>query len=360
MLKNELKKIFLKRGFLFVVLFLLILEIGCSLISLNEIFETKKDKEKYIDFISIYEGVVSEEKKERIEMENELYSNANQNKETLKIELENGSISLEEFNERSMQITEYLAGKEVFEVFYEECEYAFSDSANRQIINTKICNWLFGKEKLDLFYVITIIICVLISVIAENESNFISIKNTCKKGNEKLYYLDLNICYFYAGGVSLLLSLIRLFLALSYCGKVNFSASLQSLALFENSEYDISLFQGFLIISMLKMLGGVAFSALCVIAGYYVKSSLNVLFFSLFVAIIPPYVFSSPILYYIAPVSLLISNGYFFGDVVVSGNDVGGTIVYSTSVSIVALFLSVIFALCLIISSYKTNRRWIK
>ena len=352
MLKNELKKIFIKKGFICIVIALLLFEVVSCLISVNKIFQSSADKEKYVQWIHDFAGVVNEEKKKKIDDEYAVYLSANERLNTLQEELESGKIDVTEYNAGSDALMKYLSGKDLFAEFYHECEYAFSNTKERQIINTRIWKWLFGEEKIDIFYVFTIIICVLLSVVSEYESSFTDIKNTCQNGRKKLYRLDLTICYLYAGITSLLLCAVKYMIIIPYTGINDAVSSLQSLPLFENSRFDISLFQGYLMISLVKTIGGISFSALCIMVSHWSKTSLSVILFALFAAIIPPYVLSSPALYCIPPVSLLIANGYLFGDVVVSGDDVGGTIVYSTSVNPIALVICISIAFGCIVTSF--------
>lgn len=352
MLKKELKRVFIKNGFLYIALALIAFEIFSCIFGSYGIFENKSDREMYMNFANTYCGEATDEKKTELDKEFEIYNSANNMKEELLSELEIGNITQQEFDARFAEIREYLSAKNVFNGFYEECEYSFVDTQNRQIVCTKIWNKIFGDEKLDFFYIITIIICVLFSVIAEGESSFAEIKNTCKNGREKVYRIDVTICIAYALIMSLVISITRIMVLCSFTGNMTFSAPLESLPLFENTGYSISLMSGYILISALKMLGGAAFACLCIVLGRLLKSSLNILMFGLFVTIIPPYIFSSPTLYYISPVSLLISNGFFFGDVIFTGDDVGGTIINSVSVSPAALVFSCIFAVCVIASAY--------
>lgn len=357
MLKYELVKIFIKKHFIFVAAAFMLFEAISGFALVGNLFQTNSEKDKYTELIYTYEGEINEAKKTQLENLNERYSSAEGEREGLRERLEAGEISKEEYEIETEIVKEYLSGKDTFFRFYEQCEYAFEDQTNRHIVNAEFWNVVFGNEKLDFVYIVSVIIITLLTVISENESSFSEIKNTCKNGRTKLHILDNSICITYAVLSSLLLSAARFITAALYFGNTSLNSPIQSLPLFENSRFNLTLFQLFLLVSALKMLGGAAFSALSVTAGYFFKSSFSVLLFDLFAAVIPPYVLSSPILYYVSPISLLISNGFFFGDVSVSGDDVGGTIVYSVSVSTLALVLSIGIAVCLIVLSYKFNRR---
>ncbi len=357
MLKNELKKIFIKKYFILIVAAFMIFEVVSVASLIGGLFETNSDKERYTELVATYEGEINEGAKLQLEALYEKYTSAEGEKETLREQLFSGEITNEEYEAETEKLKEYLSGRNIFLKFYEQREYVFEDSANRHIVNAEFWNVIFGSEKLDFIYIISVILLTFLAVISENESNISEIKNTCQKGGAKLHILDNSICITYAVLSSLFISVIRFITTVIYLGSSGLDSPIQSLPLFENSRFNLTLFQLFLIVTALKMLGGAAFSALSITAGYFLKSSFSVLLFDLFAAVIPPYVLSSTILYYVSPISLLISNGFFFGDVVLSGDGVGGTIVYSVSVSTVALVMSIIFALFLIVLSYKSNKR---
>lgn len=357
MLKNELKKLLFKKRFIYILALLLIFEIVSSMVSLNGIFESKRDEEKYLGFISEYSGKITEEKIRDIEEKYNEYNNAAAEKEKLREDVKNGGLGFEEYNIKFEELKEYLSDSVIFSDFYEECEYAFCDTQDRQIVSGKVWLWLFGEEKLDIIIVISIIICVILTVISENETSFSDIRNTCENGRSKLHQLNLSIIYTYSVFITAIICAIKLLLAVRLLSANEFQASVQSIPLFENSRFDISLISAYLLISCLKTVGAAAFSALIVIAGNFLKSSLSVVLFSLLSAVLPPYVISSTEIYYVSPVSLLIGNGFFFGDVIMSGEDVGGTIIYSQAVSSAAIVISLFIAACLILASFTYRKR---
>lgn len=344
MLRQELKKIFIKRYFLLFVIGVLIIELVMCITQSKDCFSSDYDKETYEKYIAAYSGELTEEKAELIALNFEYLNNPDEWKSKSKELLRKGKITNEEYNIIEKLLQETKLGSLGASVFQEDYEY-FSSKTGREIINAKAWIFIFGSEKIDLFLVLLCIVFAVSAFVSENETNITLMKNTAPKGGKKLYRKDLLLGVSFITLFSFVINVMRLCVGVVQFSVNDLASSLESLSLFENTSYNISLIEGYIFATTIKAVGYGAFMALCFVLGNVFDSAVTVVMGGMLSVLLPQYVFKAPIIYYLSPISLMLSNGFLFGDSVLSGEDYGGTVVLSVSSGQWALPISLITAI---------------
>ena len=342
MLRQEVKKIFLKRYVLAVLLALLLVESILCVKQSGSTFRSGFDKETYELYLDAYGGPLTAEKKdliaqtfaclseETVLLDSDLSQAERQQIETLVAASVRGRLGVEQFRE----IYDYAAAKE-----------------GRYIIHAGAWNDLFGTERIDFFCILAVILFTVLAFVAENETDITRIKDTTPKGKTLLYRTDLLLGLLFAALLSLTVSAMRLGVGLMQFSVHDVSAPLESLPMFENTPYAISLLGGYLLIAGIKAVGLAAFTALCFLFGNLFASSVTVVMGSLLAVLLPQYVLHTPLLYHLPPVSLLLGNGFFYGDVEVEIEN-ALPLVLSTASGAAALPISLLGAGLLIVAAF--------
>ena len=332
MLRRELHKVFIRRKLLVLVIVVLAAEALIAFIGAGAELSNEEDRALYLSLCGEFSGKLTDEKREMLKHEKELFEEAGYACEGLE------------------KYEKYLSGRNGGALFFSDADYAVKTGT--PIVNA--CAWraLFGKPKQELLLASLMLVFVLVSETAENETNVTGLKRSSVFGGKRLYRLDAMIGLGLALTASASVSFIRFAaVALSY-GLHGGNDSVAALSLFENSPLAaISLQGAFLFASALSALGLCAFTSLLFIIGRLSRSSVTTALCGVLIVILPPYVLKAPELYYASPVSLMQSVGFLIGDVVDEGAQFGGRIVWSTAAGRGSLAFSIFIALILVFSA---------
>ena len=347
MLKEEWKKIFLKRYYLFVLVAIMIAEGALCVLQSSNLFQSHSDKEIYELYVNTFCGPLTEKKKTTIDLILACF-----NDDTLLSEM---TLPQESRNAIEKLLSASVKGRLGVERFREDYEYATAKHG-RSVIHTTAWEFLFGTERIDFFCVLAVILFTILSFVAENETDITSIKYTTPQGKTKLYRIDLFTGILISMLLSVIASLMRLCVALVRFSFHNFAAPAESLSLFENTPYSFSLLGSYLVITGIKALGTAAFLAFCFLLGNLLASSVAVVMGSLLAVLLPQYVLSAPISYYLPPVSLMLGNGFFFGNVTIEIEN-ALPLAVSSATGKAALPVSFLGAAALFISAFYVVRK---
>ena len=335
MIKQELKKIFLKRRLILLIAFILAAEAVLSAVGIRSELKTAADREVYTDLYNEFSGGMTAEKAEAIIAQKALFENA-------------PFTAPDGYSTENMEkVSRYLTGRLGATVFFEDADYAVR--TGKPIVNGAAWRVLFPKERPDLLLAAAMLVFVIITETAENETNITLIKHTSPNGRRKLYLLDTAIGLALAVLLYAAAATIRLLAVSAAFGHSEWRSPLTALSLFENSPFaSLALGQGWLFTIVLGTLGLSAFTSLMFLFGRLLRSSLTTALAGLLSVILPPYILDAPFIYYFSPVSLMQSVGFLFGDVFVEGQEYGGRIVFSTAAGTGSLVVSVCIAVLLI------------
>ena len=316
MLKQELKKVFLKRRFLLVILALLAAEAVICLGSARREGFSGFDRETYEYFVQAFCGELTDEKSKRLETVFLYLDSADEALMFGEEFYQSGEFTREAFLQLQTELSRYLSGRTGLNVFRAQCDYAAS-KPGRQIINGEAWKEIFSNEPADIVCVLAIIIFTVSAFVAENETNFALLRISTPKGKRSVYRTDLTLGMCTAAAFSFACSALRFFIVAAKWHVQDFIAPLESLQLFENTAFGGSLLQGYLAVTLLKSLGAAAFCAFCFILGNLFASSVSVFLAGLLGVLLPQYLLRDARIYYFSPVSLLRGTGFLFGSVII-------------------------------------------
>ena len=310
-------------------------EAAFAVLGLRSELKTDADREVYIGLYKEFSGGMTEEKAETILAEKVLFESA-------PFAAPNGTDA-----ENADAISRYMTGRLGATVFFEDAEYAIKTGT--PIVNAAQWRVLFPKESPDLLLAAAMLVFVIVTETAENETNVTLIKRTTPNGRRRICLIDAVIGLVLSVFMNAAAELIRLIAVSEFFGLSEWSCPLAAVSLFENSSFSsLTLGQGWLLTFALGALGLAAFTSLMFLFGRIARSSLTTALAGVLSVILPPYIFDAPLLYYFSPVSLMQSVGFLSGDVFLEGQEYGGRIVFSTAAGAGSLIVSVCIAALLI------------
>ena len=192
MLKQELKKIFIKRYYAVILLALLAAEIILCVVQSNKEGLSGFNKEAYARFVETYAGENTEEKEKLLETSFLYLDNADDLRMLGEQFYQSGDITSEELAQLQAELQQYMSGRTGLGVFREHYAYA-SAKPGREIINNEAWREIFANDTADLIIVLAIIVFTVSAFVAENETNFTLLRLTTPKGRKALYRADLAI-----------------------------------------------------------------------------------------------------------------------------------------------------------------------
>lgn len=353
MLKQELKKIFIKRYYAVILLALLAAEIILCVVQSNKEGLSGFNKEAYARFVETYAGEITAEKEKLLETSFLYLDNADDLRMLGEQFYQSGDITSEELAQLQAELQQYMSGRTGLGVFREHYAYA-SAKPGREIINNEAWREIFANDTADLIIVLAIIVFTVSAFVAENETNFTLLRLTTPKGRKALYRADLAIGMFSSALFSVLCSALRLGVGQIKWDLHDFGAPLESLEVFENTPFAGTLLGGYLTAALLKALGAAVFVAICFILGNLFTSSVTVLLAGLLSVLLPQYVLRDARIYYVSPVSLLRGMGFLYGNVILEEaselpftvSEAAGAMALPVSLLIAALIVLCAFLFC--------------
>ena len=337
MLKQELKKVFLKRKLLFLVLLAFALEAWIAIRATSAELPASEDREQYLSLVNEFHGELTSEKLARIETEKALFEEALY------------------MMEEPARYERYLSGQEGSAAFFRDADYA--GKTNSPIINGLAWRGLFGKPRQDLILAALMLVFVLVCEISETETRAILLRKSSVFGHKRLYRLDALIGVCLAITLVVLSGVMRYVIVCFSFGLSDRGTSITALSIFENAPHAfLSLIRGYLFTRALAAVGLSAFTALLFILGRLLRSSISTALFGVLAVLMPPYIFKAPLLYYISPVSLMQSTGFLIGDVTETVQN-SEKIVLSAAAGRGSLEVSLAIAMILIVLSFVITGR---
>lgn len=345
LLRNEAYKLFIKRYLLIIFSVCMIAEI---LIAFNYSENIKisdiESQNKYEYYMSLYSGELSEEIQNEINALIEKDESISELKDMLNKEYINREITDSEYEDRLKEYNEYSIGHNGFEMFIQAYQSAVDNG--KYLIDQRPWSVLFGEESIDFILVIFIVISVVLLTVYDEESGAGSITFPTEKGKSQKWFAHLIILVFTAAFVSMAISMVRYLVVNTVYGLENPHFSINNIELFYESAYDLSIIQGYALISFIKAFGAVYLAAISFFIGTVLRQSLLTIFSSFALTFLPNYIFADREYKYFIPLpsSFLTANGYLFGDKIYD-------IVYFKSLSIKQIVTVILITVLIIVVS---------
>ncbi len=288
---QEYKKLLICQRGLLIVIVVCMLHIFFSVSGSTAYFILEeKYKEQYQEYLSVFGGQVTEEKKQflldeekQILMEEMLFSE-------LSNRLYSGEISVEEYDRQISCSSQVFEKKMALNQIRSRYHYAQISPENRYVTAENGWTSVFLGSGLDMVSIFGAILLVVCSFCPEYESGMYQLVCCSKKGKSRTVFLKIFSCLSVIIFLKILISLISLFIVHIKFGLSDFSYPIQSLSCFSVCPYSISIWQGWVIILSFKVFSlcliGILTSLCCVIF----KKSLVSLFVSGVLSVLPYFI----------------------------------------------------------------------
>lgn len=360
MIKYEIKKLLFKQWGLIALFIVIIAEIFTLLSTYPEMdFEDSSTSVYYNEYADLFNGSLNSEKEQLILQEQERIINAKNIEYTIEEKLRKN-----EYNSREEYISEYRAIREIterssaFDRYFEKYNYAKEQPSKRYIISSEF-NGL-TRDFPDVVFLIFVIFVTSNLFLTEENSNMVSLIKSYGSGRktfcDKIFSLCIVIfsAIFFICGIEFLVMAFR-------CDFSELKYPIQSLSYFKNCPFDISIFQGFIIISILRLFGTMFISSLVVILSVTARKALPVLFVPSSICLVQQFIFKTATASYYLPTGLLRASGYLRGDAYETVNE--GSMIEETSkvfseIPILCLILIIVFVISFAAATFLTALKY--
>lgn len=312
-MKYEFYKLFVKRRAWLLILIFMGLRLITVFLQPNYVRDYKMEmyRDSYMQHMEVLEGKLTDEKAAYISEQN---SDIQQllNQDTSVEAYISGEISEEEFNERYRQRNTGYQQQTEFEVINERYRSVLNNPERVYFIYSNGWTALIGNENLDFVLLILLLLLIVPIICNEFSTDMYPILRTTPNGGARLFASK-----FAVGIVTAALCAI-LFFAEEYLyfaamfGLPNGSFPLQSLAPFESSPYQISIFGAAALTLVNRCFGAVFMTALLLCLSAVLRRSLSAIFLGTISILLPFVLFSQSTMKYLFPTPLgfLLSSGF--------------------------------------------------
>lgn len=350
MFKEEFKKLFIRQfGLVLTIAFIIGEIIFVSFLYPKREF-TSKDTERYFyEYMDKFSGRLTSEKESGILIEQERIVDAQNAQAAIEKRLLDGEYeSEEEFLAEYEKYRAVTERDEAFQILFEQYSYAKGDPQNRYIMSRNYAG--LGTDMPDVFFLSLIIVLTAFLFLSEESSGMITFIRISENGKGKtfggkiasMFMLILFGWTFSVFSQFLIMTLRGNYYELSY--------PLRTIEFFQCCPYDVTILQGFLAISALRLLGYLFVSALMLLLSAAVRKALPVIFIPCAVCLLQQFAFNPTTPAYYIPTGFLRSVGYFRGDVL-SKTDSGDEVKIFSQIPIPDLLILIILTLAFIIVS---------
>lgn len=311
MLLEELRRVFLKRRFLWILLVSFLLE---AVLFLNAVKKNENldsvSQSVFQSLMHTYGGELTAEKESEIETLIFERESLEDQKQALQTQYENGSLTAEEYKAQLALFKDELRGTEGFQKFIALYETAAMDT--RYLADTALWEVLLQADRFNPVYVLLMILFCFLLGVCEEETGINRLLVTTAGGKRALQRTRILFAAAFTVALSLILFGGKLLLALFF-RLDGFTLPLHSTEMFRYSTGDLTLLQGYLSLHLVRTLGGLLLAYAVLLIGELTRSSLYTVFLSLVLVFIPGYLLRYSRMKYLLPFpsSLLTAGGYF-------------------------------------------------
>lgn len=314
--KYEMKKmLFYHKGILFICLFFLsnmAVMVFCDTAANSDIEANLKEYSFYLNQVK---GQCSEETERFLEKEASKISDADIRLQKVNNDFYDGNITENEFLTESGTLEEIVQNKKGFELIYEQYTYIRENPDNRYFLSTNGWDGLLSNDKLDVLFILLLLVLIAPVFCYEFESKMDSLIVTVKNGARHYAFCKMIFVFLTVVVLCILNFCFKYCFFLLKYGMENGSSPLQSLSYFGTSTINGTLFDSFLRMSAGRIFGYLCFAMLIMFVSVCIKKYALTLFPCTSIILIPYFCFSLESSKYFlpGPLGFIISTGFFRG-----------------------------------------------
>ena len=312
MFKQECYKLLIKRGFLFLMLLLMILNLVFTIVDLKESITLSPRSliilEKYIEE---FEGEVTDDKLERIKIVKSKIETIYTKREEVREAYKHNIISKQEYEEQITKIRKYESETEGINAFLKIVDLAWKNETD--IMDNTGWNVLMQSDSIDIETVIIVILLVILLCTYDMETGMDYIKLSTINGKATLIKIQLTIIVSFTFFIGLFMGTARYLIVDLVYGLDGHRYCLQNILGFEQSTKEISIISAYIILNLIKTFGLIFLGLTTYVMGIFLSSSLYTVFFSFVLTYIPAYILNNKRLLYLLPFpsAMLMGKGWF-------------------------------------------------
>jgi hypothetical protein len=365
MLKYEFKKIIIKQHFLIIIAFIILLKIITLCFTQDDnTFLSVQDERIYNELLNQIGGKLTDEKE--LKLNNELDMLYSAKKQTTKLynDLISGEYAdADSYSNEYDKLLPILQKENSLIIINDKFLFANNDREHRWILSQSLP--IIETNSVDFILLIFILLSSILIYYQEENTNMLRIIKTNKYGCKSTSHSKILLLFLFVVLICIIFSILEL----SYCiinlkhGEI--FAPIQSLSFFSNSSYDITVFEGFLLLWTIKIIGYLFVSFLCSIILLRFKNPVVPLSFFLGLYIIEPFALNNKRVLYYTPFSLIKATGFLRGNaykIVDKGMETEKTIADFKEINlahfITVIIITAVIILLLMQICYRYYYRW--
>lgn len=316
----ELRKSFIhKRGWV-ILLFLLVSQIfvyGFGTQSYN--FQVERYREQYESYLSSFGGKIDEQKEKALIEEENRISAAEEGLISLFQKMYSGEYTPEEYDKGLEEYRNVYQEKIAFQQIQNQYDYARQDVEHRYIIDENGWFALMQENSLNFLLIFCVIILTVYVFSGEYETQMYGIISCTPNGKSRTAGAKLAVCLTYAGACGMITVAVCILSAFVKYGLHNWTYPLQSVQFFSACQYDLTIWQGFLLSWCFKVFALCIISMMTSFFTVLLKRGVYALFVSVLAVILPYFIFDIKfILKFIPYLGLSFGGLYFRGTETIS------------------------------------------
>lgn len=316
MINIELKKLLIKqKGLWIIILFITLKAILLYGSPYNSHYFINRNPEGYHFYVEQYKGKLNPDKEKAINDEYYSVSRAAGELEEASRRWREGTISKSDYESIIKEYYVKQKNQAVFGIVFNQYYEAKQEPEKRYMMDERGWSTLLYPSGSDILLLLCLIGLLAPLFCQEYQSNMDALLLTSLNGRIKTCAGKLAAGALLSGGTALLFSFMEYICLDQKVGLSNGDFPLQSLKLFQDSPYGITIGQAFFFVVLCRVFGTVMLSIIISLAGILSRNSIRTLFISSLLALLPDALFkNSSILYFIPlPSGLLSAVGYLRG-----------------------------------------------
>ncbi len=255
MLRNELKKLFIKQYGLIMIIFLIIAESTVFLFLYKEKpFDNETERQHFNFYMEKMQGMLTDEKEAFILNEQEAILSAESELRELQRKLYSGKINDEsEYDILFADIQNELQKKGAFDMAFSKYKYAAQNPEKRYIISADCDGVCRDYPDIPALILITAYGALFFS--AEESSKMITLIRSCTYSKKNIFFAKLGSFFIMIFSVQLVISVCEMIFICNEIGTEKLNYPLQSLEYFGGCRYNITILDAYICIQFLKLAG---------------------------------------------------------------------------------------------------------
>jgi hypothetical protein len=314
--KTELNRIFIQHhGIRWIILFLILYLSALQYFGFPTSRVQSENPKSYDYYLAKYQGPLSNEKKLEIEGD---YQEAIRSRSELTAYYREHSDENDSYDSEQMiqHFLKLIRDETIITYFHKQLPYLGENIDERYIIDKSSWMVLLTESAAEWLWAVLLVVLLTPIFIYDHETGMSDIIVTTPIGSGELFRKRLLAGLSVTVIVTLIFWLSKWLFVEINSGLFGYSYPLQSLDVFHNSTYDLSLFKAYMLQGAFKMLGALLLFSWIVFVSTTSKKSATTLVFGLMYCVLPALVLNGTnLLYHLpTPTSWMLNSGFLYGD----------------------------------------------